>query len=255
VSPRGRGLLLALLAGSLAAPLTWAQGAYVAEGLRLGVHQENRLDSPVIELLPSGTALEVLQRDGPVARVRLEDGREGWVDGDYLSESEPGAAQVLQMEAQLTAARAKLAESQAQVVALEEELAAQAERLQRRESSAGNDSPAVSTNTGGAIIPSQTLREMQVLAEENQALKQQVAELQAVQQMAVEKAQAAEQALARARAAPGPVAPQASEAGFSISRWERWQQILLVSALLLAFAAGGWLVDWGIRRRHGGFRV
>jgi hypothetical protein len=25
--------------------------------------------------------------------------------------------------------------------------------------------------------------------------------------------------------------------------------------LLLTFALGGWLVDWGVRRRHGGFRV
>jgi hypothetical protein len=38
-------------------------------------------------------------------------------------------------------------------------------------------------------------------------------------------------------------------------RWEDWHLILVASVLLLAFAAGGWLVDWGIRRRHGGFRV
>jgi len=37
--------------------------------------------------------------------------------------------------------------------------------------------------------------------------------------------------------------------------WTPWQWLLFGSILLLAFAAGGYAVDWDSRRRHGGFRI
>ncbi|NIP45176.1 MAG: hypothetical protein GWO29_01675, partial [Gammaproteobacteria bacterium] len=46
----------------------------------------------------------------------------------------------------------------------------------------------------------------------------------------------------------GPVSEQAKS-------WTLWQWLLFASILLLAFAAGGYAVDWDSRRRHGGFRI
>ena len=98
------------------------------------------------------------------------------------------------------------------------------------------------------------LRELQTLAEENQRLKQQVAEFEAVQRMAQEQAAARAAKTGPTLAAPDP-SDDAGEFVPEPGRWANWQVILVASVLLLAFSAGGWLVDWGIRRRHGGFRV
>jgi len=104
-------------------------------------------------------------------------------------------------------------------------------------------------------LPSEALREMQRVAEENQHLKQQVVELEAVQRMAAEQA-AREPPPAVASAAAATKAGVVAAPHFvSPLEWEPWQLVLLASGLLLAFAAGGWMVDWGIRRRHGGFRI
>ena len=44
---------------------------------------------------------------------------------------------------------------------------------------------------------------------------------------------------------------------YPLRRWSRpiYETTPVASILLLAFSAGGWLVDWGVRRRHGGFRI
>ena len=103
---------------------------------------------------------------------------------------------------------------------------------------------------------------MQRLAEENQRMKQQLAELEAMQRMTLEQA-------ATARAAPGAQAiattdPEAATPAPALPGWQRWMNwrhwkswnlLLAASVLLLAFATGGWLVDWGVRRRHGGYRI
>ena len=50
-----------------------AETAYVGDRLLLGIHETKTLDSAIIKLLPSGTAVDLLERDGPLARVRSRD--------------------------------------------------------------------------------------------------------------------------------------------------------------------------------------
>lgn len=139
--------------------------------------------------------------------------------------------------------------------ALKAELAGVQAQLAETQAALAKASSAGTEGQSQEAIPSDTLREMQQLVEENQRLKQTVSELEAVQRMAEERAAALERADdATPESGGGPIAT-APTSGFGIGNWERWQQILLASALLLAFAAGGWVVDWGVRRRHGGFRV
>ena len=230
-------------AGTLLVAVAMAAGAqpqtvYVDDRVEIGLHEGPALDSTIVTLLPSGTLLEALERDGNLVRVQTRDGEKGWVDARFLTEKEPGRARLQAMENELAGAQGELAESQARVVALEQQLAEGAAQ--------------VATPGGDEAIPSEALREMQQLAEENQRLKQKVAELEAVQRMAREQA-AREPPPAAAPAAPAP--PVTPGHFVSPLEWAPWQLILLGSGLLLAFAAGGWLVDWSIRRRHGGFRV
>jgi len=229
-----------LVAAVLAAQPVAAQTVYVDDRLQIGVHEEPTVASTISELIPSGTALQVLERNEQMARVRTAAGAEGWVDARFLVEQPPGRTRAQALENELAGAQAALADAQARIVALEQR--------------AGAATPPPAADAA-RTIPSDALREMQMLAEENQRLKQQLAELEAVQRMALERQQAA--------AAGGAVtAPPRAEAPLATlapsppaGRWEDWHLILIASVLLLAFSAGGWMVDWGIRRRHGGFRV
>lgn len=79
---------------SAAALSARAEVVYVADSLRLPVHEAAAATGRPFEHLESGTTLEVLERSATDARVRLPDGREGWVDAAYLVTlaHRPGAA-------------------------------------------------------------------------------------------------------------------------------------------------------------------
>ena len=81
----------------------WAGGAgaetvYVTDSLRLGLHAASDTSDRPFENLVSGTAVEVLERNPNYARVRLADGREGWVKATFLVAEKPAAARVLELE-------------------------------------------------------------------------------------------------------------------------------------------------------------
>ena len=230
---------LAVIAFVLSTSCAVAETRFVDDKLLIGLHAGSDPASTVVELLPSGTALDVLARDATMVQVRLPDGREGWVDGEFLVAEAPGRARQQTMQGEVDALKAELADVQAQLAETQSQLEQQ--------------SAEVPTATPDESIPSETLREMQTLVEENQQLKQSLEELKATERKARNRAERAERSLAdnngnRANA-------NSTAHGFRFLHWERWQQILLASGLLLAFAAGGWVVDWSVRRRHGGFRI
>ncbi|MFT5447777.1 MAG: SH3 domain protein [Gammaproteobacteria bacterium] len=221
-----------------------AQTLYVDDRLQVGLHTQPNVSSTISQLLSSGSELQLLERNGTLAKVRTADGAEGWVDGNYLSETQPARARILEMENELAGAQAELADLQAKFVVLEQ-------------------SPQQKPRAQSTPLTSEALREMQLLAEENQRLKQQVAELEAVSRMAQERTP---DPLSNndTNAATAPALMMSTKVDdddnivsdiIKVSRLKQWHLILLASVLLLAFSIGGWLVDWGIRRRHGGFRV
>ena len=237
-----RFLLLVCLLGSTT--VTVAEPVYVNDSLEIGLHQENTLASTIIELIPSGTELELLAREQNLIQVRTQTGITGWVDARYITESKPGRAQIESLKASLQS-------TEIQIEALEEKLSQAEQQIQNQSSIA---------STEQTPIPSTTLREMQILAEENQRLKQQVAELEAVQVMAVERVQAAENERKQAVEMNTDAAVQnyksaSGDDSLRITSLKIWQQLLLGSVLLLAFAIGGWLVDLSVRKRHGGYRI
>ena len=124
-----------------------------------------------------------------------------------------------------------------------------------------------------APVPSETLREVQRMAEENQRLK---AEL-GVQAAALRAARDALHATPSFRvASDGGTNARSSGSRASdgwgatgltgwlhpylstysaIVRWPEWQWLLLGAGMLLAGGLGAYWIDWRNRRRHGGFRL
>jgi hypothetical protein len=185
--------------------------------------------------LPTGTTLQVLRREEVFVKVKTEDGVEGWVDATYVMDEKPAQLALLELEARFVDSRNELEVARAEI----ESLTIKLESM--RSAEVGHDSNEEAT--------SEALREMQRLAEKNQSL---LAELEAAKIAARE---AERQAVGRHETS-GP--SQSLTVMFSNTGFlglGKWHWIMVGALMVLAFGLGGYLVDWGIRRRHGGFRI
>ncbi len=232
-SPVGFGLRL--FGGLLALMMAGAAGAetlFITDRLKLGLHESRERTSAVIELLPSATELEVLERDGSFVRVRTPDGTEGWVDAAYLTADLPARLEVAELQSWKATREEELKAAWAEVETLRAELA----------ELAGTAVPAT------AIPPRedhlQTMERIARLEEDNAALRE---------LLALQAEEAVQPSPAPATAAPSSLpawpsgwAPEWALRGLLIAAG-----VLFVGGLM----AGLWLMDRINRRRHGGFRV
>ena len=122
---------IALLAGLLAGAVVYAETQYVSDQLTLNLRDAPSSTAGVLRpSLNSGDALEVLRRDddSEYLEVVTEDGRQGWVHGQYLV-----AAPI---------ARDRLRAAEERIAALEGTVAEQRAELEAWASSELGDAPA-----------------------------------------------------------------------------------------------------------------
>ena len=236
--------MLALLL--LVGPGAFAETAYISAQVEIGLHEERSAHSAILDLLPEGTELEVLERDGDAARVRLDDGREGWVPTEYLSAEASAPAELAELRRRLPELMAALEREQAvrleadrRIAASEEEIAALRAGIPARET--GDEGAQAEEDT-------QILRDFQRLADENRQLKQQIAELEEMQ-AAARQAGSDSVSGATLRTHESGGRPPAFFARPS------WHWLLFGFVLLFSFGLGAFAVDWITRRRHGGYRI
>ncbi len=234
-----------------------AETVYVADRFEIGVHDNINIDSAIVAVIPSGTALTVVDRNGEFVKVTTPDGVRGWVDTRYIVSDKPSVALLEEHDAKLQDTVRSLGAARAEVEVLRQRVT----ELQRDATTATRSSPGITKSVSLATneVASKlkdTERELENLAEANQQLKIRIADLQAIQIVS------AKSAAGSALTEKGPA--EKEEGGKSIwhgpisneaRTWTSWQWLLFGSILLLAFAAGGYAVDWESRRRHGGFRI
>ena len=104
-------LVIGLLA--LMPMLAAAETGYVTDRLMLGLHQAEDTSDRPFRSLESGTRFEVLSRDRLYARVRLEDGTEGYVKAAYVVYEPPAKLIVNETQAEVERLSAELAEAKA----------------------------------------------------------------------------------------------------------------------------------------------
>ena len=131
-----RGALLTLAVCAWACQPAAAETAYVTDSLRLGLHAASDTNDRPFDNLLSGTAVEVLERNTNYARVRLEDGREGWVKAAYLVTEKPAAARVLELESEIDSLQGAVAQARTAQTAAQHELARLTAELQETTGSA-----------------------------------------------------------------------------------------------------------------------
>ncbi len=229
-----------------------AETVYVADRFEIGVHDNTNLDSAIVAVIPSGTPLTVIDRNGEFVKVSTPDGVRGWVDTRYVVSEKPSVTLLEERDAKLQDVLLSLRAARGEVEVLRQRVT----ELQRDAGTAARNSPGITKSVSlvaneNASKLKDTERELENLAKVNRQLKIHIADLQAIQ-------------IASAKSAVESTPTENEDGGESIwhgpisneaRTWTPWQWLMFGSILLLAFAAGGYAVDWESRRRHGGFRI
>lgn len=116
-------LLLAVAALGLPGAVH-AETVYVTDMLRLGIHQASDASDQPFDNLLSGAAVELLERNGGYARVRMADGREGWVKSAFLVRDKPARLVLEEAQAETTSLQQRLAQAETARAKAEQDLSA-----------------------------------------------------------------------------------------------------------------------------------
>ena len=139
---------LIVLLGLLASASVAAETAYVTDQLRLGLHQAADTSDRAFMMLVSGQEMEILQRNGNYAFVRLPDGTEGYVKAGFIVTEKPAALIVQEAQAEtarLQALNAQLEASFAEPAQTIRTLEGDVQQLQQALDSAGEEALVLKT--------------------------------------------------------------------------------------------------------------
>jgi hypothetical protein len=122
------GASLCVLALALAAPTVraepYGQPIYVIEQLVVSVASEPGTEGERIAQVKSGDKLELIEREGEEAHVRLPSGKEGWIKASYLSTEEPLQHRLTERTAEVEKLKQEAEKLKQDMGRLESELAA-----------------------------------------------------------------------------------------------------------------------------------
>ena len=164
-----------------------AETSWVSDQFEITMRSGPSTENAIILMLPSGTALEVLERDeeSGYARVQTSSGRDGWVLIRYLMRQPPARQQVADLSEQLSRARSRGDSLSGQFEAVkqqQEDTAAQLRSLQEKNdalTSELQDVRRISADVLAINEDNQALRQrlsdseikLNMLEEENHALR------------------------------------------------------------------------------------
>lgn len=236
----------------LTAPAASGETVYVSDRFEIGVHESTNIDSVILAVIPSGTSLDVIERQGEFVRVNTPTGIKGWVDARYVVAEKPTVALLEERDRKIAETTRSLGDARAEVEVLRQRVS----ELQRDAATAAQGStdiakPIALVSSEDSVKLKDAQHALEKLTGENHKLRARVADLQAQQEASQKSLAATTEKVREASAGSILRAPASAE----MRSWTPWQWLLLGSIVLLAFAAGGYVVDWESRRRHGGFRV
>jgi SH3 domain protein len=268
----------AFFATVLASLSAQAQTYYITDKVLVGVYEEANGESNLLTTLPSGTPLEVLERNGSFTRVRSPDGSSGWIEGSYMIEHKPAQLVVLELTDKQKQSDEQLALAQAELRAVQE----QVNKLKLASKKTDQTDEIKSLTKQRKEVGEKLDRVRNQLSDEKKKLanaENTIAQLEAQITDLKEATPAAgneapqqlnpdtERLLAENReltatldrvrealALPATPAPGVVEnGGMQVKITWLWLSIILF--LVIGFVAGMKWLDWRNLQRHGGFRI
>ena len=75
-----------------------AEIAYVTDEVNIGLHTEPTNESPIIKLVPSGTELNIIERENDLIHVEEPEGVRGWINAQNILNNKPGKTKINELE-------------------------------------------------------------------------------------------------------------------------------------------------------------
>jgi len=200
-----------------------AKSVYVVDQLLIGVHEQKERQSVILELLPSGTRLEVIKREEDFVHVKTPGGTSGWADRKYLMSEKPARVSLAELETQHRKVQQSVATARKELKAL------------RAKRANGTDE--------------NTRKELRMLRSENTELKETIASAEN-QLTELARAQAAQAAAAEPEGPAPTTQVSLRQIAIEPATWA-----VLSALFVLGLVLGTYLMDYRQRKRHGGFRV
>lgn len=239
------------------------QAAFVTDKIVIEVYSQRFSQGSVLKKLPSGSAVEVLMKDGDYTRIRTNDNITGWVESKFLTKEQPTQVVYLTLLAKSKTLETKLK-------AAEEKLAnsgdsggdgidiAEIEELRKRAADAGwmrvelkkareriTEIENKMKSSGKATASSQ--EELNILRNQNKELERRLAASMLVneQQQEIVLREDGEPTISTTQ--------NPDEQGWTVNI--EWFLGSIVVALIIGLIGGMTWLDKRIRERHGGFRI
>ena len=243
---------------------------YITDRILLGVHQQPSENSPIITTIPSGTALTLIQRQDSFAKVRLADGKEGWVSQNYLKADKPATAE-------LDVALAKLQKEQETSQKLAADLNKVEREVQVRRDELSNANTTIKdlqqklkqgANQSSGVVDTEALDKANATIEEmkkviaqletekaamaNSTAEADATDIQTIQRENKNLQVRIEAALANLK---GEQVPTPEELAAIRPHFPFWYWLLLIALFIVGITAGFAWFDYRHRSKHGGFRI
>ena len=256
----------------LFANTSYAASMFVTDRILLGVHAQPSEASPIVQSIPSGTKVEVIQNQGDFTRVKLGNGVQGWVSNKYLMSEQPSTAQYDKLFAEnqknletLKKLNTTLSKRERDVQIYRDELSNAKHAIKQLK-----ESGKTTTNTKTVEADPEQAKKLAEAEAKVAELTKQIEEIKAASsntenneedtQLALKYAEE-ENAALQARIAlavsnlSGEKAPTPEELAGIRPRFPMWYWMLMVIALAVGIGGGVLWMDHQSRKRHGGFRV
>ncbi|MAS82581.1 MAG: hypothetical protein CMF45_07815 [Legionellales bacterium] len=225
---------------SLVASMVNAETVYVVDELKIGLHNDRTIDSPIIKLVSSGTSLFVIERDDDLIHVQEAGGTKGWINNKYVVIKKPGKTLIKELEENNKALKQVIAQLKTKKMTtstidtdiqkkLEQQL--NSERLKAGDLQA--QLAALKANVANIDDSEKFLADIETLQQKNQQLLS-LLESSGIQVNSNIKS--------------------LNESFFSINKMKQMSFMLFI-VFLIGLAGGVFILDFYNRRRHGGFRI
>ena len=239
------GKLLSVIFLWLISTIAQAETVYVIDKLSIGLHQERSINSPIVKLVPTGTALTVIERADDLVQVREPDGTQGWVNSKYIMTDKPGRAHVTELENANKKLQQEIELLKTKVVTADD-----------------TATTANGSNTEKELEQKLNSERLKVgnLQAQLTDLKARIADIDNSDKFLadIEKLKNENsQLIAQLESSGVEVQTETGAMSHDSFSFNNWKQMLIIFAviLLIGMAGGAFLLDYINRRRHGGFRV
>ncbi|MES9946379.1 MAG: TIGR04211 family SH3 domain-containing protein [Candidatus Thiodiazotropha sp.] len=138
-----------------------AETRYVTDELQLSMYELINSKGKLLKRLNSGDELELLEQEGLYAKVRAEDGTEGWTKAGFLIQEKPARTQLVELQLQHEALATELEQSKDKLQKSRNEL----DNLKHQEQQATAELQDQLANTEGVVAA------LDRIQQENEALR------------------------------------------------------------------------------------